>query len=89
MEKQNQYFPEHPLHPGETLAEKLQEDGISLGEFAASTGLDEEQIQAILSCQAPITPEIADKFEQATKIPSYFWMIMQWAYDQLKSEESL
>ncbi|MBK8388276.1 MAG: HigA family addiction module antidote protein [Saprospiraceae bacterium] len=82
MEKQNRYFPQSRPHPGETLAEKLEEMGMGPKEFALRTGKPEKTIIAILNGVSSITPEMAVQFENVTQIPANFWMNHQRSYDE-------
>jgi len=80
--KKNQYHPQIAFHPGETLAEKLEELGMGPKEFSVRTGKPEKTITAILKGQSSITPEMAVQFEQVLKIPAHFWLNMQRNYDE-------
>jgi HTH-type transcriptional regulator/antitoxin HigA len=87
MAKQNQYFPQSRPHPGETLAEKLEEMEMGPKEFALRTGKPEKTIIAILKGNSSITPEMAVQFENVTKIPANFWMNHQRSYDEFVARE--
>lgn len=93
MARQNQYFPQSRPHPGETLAEKMDEMGMGPKEFALRTGKPEKTIIAILKGDSPITPDMAVQFEAVTKIPANFWMNHQRNYDEylarLRHQETL
>jgi len=80
--KSNQYFPQIQFHPGETLAEKLEELGIGLKEFSVLTDIPEKTIIAGMSAKSSITPEMAIQFEQVLKIPAYFWLNHQSEYNE-------
>jgi len=82
MAKQNQYFPQSVPHPGETLAEKLDEMGMGPKEFALRTAKPEKTISAILKGDSSITPDMAVQFESVTQIPAHFWMNLQRGYDE-------
>ena len=87
MTKQNQYFPQSLPHPGETLAEKLEEMGLNHKEFAILTGKSEKIINAILNGRCAITPEMATQLENVTQIPVHFWLNNQRGYDEFKARE--
>lgn len=87
MAKQNQYFPQSVPHPGETLAEKLEEMGMGPKEFALRSGKPEKTITAILKGDSSITPDMAVQFESVTKIPAHFWTNYQRAYDEYIARE--
>lgn len=80
--KANQFHPQIALHPGETLAEKLEELGMGPKEFAIRTGKPEKTVIAILKGKSSITPEMAVQFEHVLKIPAHFWLNMQRNYDE-------
>lgn len=82
MTKHNQYFPQSVPHPGETLAEKMEEMEMGPKEFALRTGKPEKTIIAILNGKSSITPDMAVLFENETKIPATFWMNYQSGYDE-------
>lgn len=87
MTKQNQYFPSIVFHPGETLAEKLEEMEMGPKEFALRTGKPEKTIIAVLKGESSITPDMAVQFENVTKIPARFWMNHQRSYDEYLARE--
>jgi addiction module HigA family antidote len=87
MEKQNQYFPSVVFHPGETLAEKLEEMEMGPKEFALRTGKPEKTIIAVLKGESSITADMAVQFENATRIPAQFWMNHQRSYDEYMARE--
>ena len=87
MAEQNQYFPQSIPHPGETLAEKLEEMGMGPKEFAIRTGKPEKTVSAILKGSSAITPDMAVQFESVTKIPANFWMNFQSRYDEYLARE--
>ena len=78
----SQYTPQVRFHPGETLGEKLEEMGVSINVFAESIGKSEKNIRAVINGQHPITPDLAVKFENITKIPAHFWLNSQRKYDE-------
>jgi addiction module HigA family antidote len=87
MTKQNQYFPQSRPHPGETLAEKLEEMGMGPKEFALRVDKPEKTIIAVLKGESSITPDMAVQFENVTKIPAHFWMNHQRSYDEFVARE--
>ena len=87
MAKQNQYFPQSRPHPGETLAEKLEEMEMGPKEFSLRTGKPEKTIIAVLKGESSITPDMAVQFENVTKIPANFWMNHQRGYDEYMARE--
>jgi HTH-type transcriptional regulator / antitoxin HigA len=82
MNTYNTYNPQSRPHPGETLSEKLEEMCMGPKEFALRTGKPEKTIIAIMNGKSSITPEMAVKFENVTKIPAHFWTNHQRSYDE-------
>lgn len=87
MTTYNQYFPQSVPHPGETLAEKLEEMNMGPKEFAIRTGKPEKTITAILKEESGVTPDMAVIFENVLKIPARFWLNSQRTYDEYKARE--
>jgi addiction module HigA family antidote len=87
MAIQNQYFPQSVPHPGETLAEKLEEMEMGPKEFALRTGKPEKTIIAIVKGKSSITSDMAVQFEYVTKIPAKLWMNLQQGYDEYLSRK--
>jgi HTH-type transcriptional regulator / antitoxin HigA len=85
--KTNQYHPQIAFHPGETLAEKLEELGMGPKEFAIRSCKPEKTVIAILKGNSSITPEMAVQFEHVLKIPAHFWLNMQRNYDEYIARE--
>ena len=77
MPTRNQYTPQSVPHPGETLAEKLEEMNIGPKEFAIRTGKPEKTITAILKEESSITPDMAAVLETVLNIPARFWLNSQ------------
>ncbi len=91
--KNNEYHAPIVFHPGETLAEKLNELQMGVKEFAVRTNKPEKTIITILKGKSSITPEMAVKFENVLNIPAHFWLNLQRNYDEFvarqKERESL
>jgi len=83
----NKYYPQSVPHPGETLAEKLKEMEMGPKEFAIRAVKPEKTITAILKGASSITPDMAVRFENVTKIPAHFWMNHQRGYDEYIARE--
>jgi HTH-type transcriptional regulator/antitoxin HigA len=83
----NQYTPQIAFHPGETLAEKLEELNMGPKEFAIRADKPEKTVIAILKGKSSITPEMAVQFEHVLKIPAHFWLNMQRNYDEYIARE--
>lgn len=82
MTTRNEYIPQSYSHPGETLAEKLDELGMSTKEFSIRTGKPEKTIIAVMKGESSITPDMAVQFENVLRIPANFWLNYQKAFDE-------
>jgi len=78
----NEYTPDEVSPPGESLADLLEERGMSQAELAQKTGYSEKSILEIIQGRAPITPEIAVKLEMVLEIPARFWNARQAQYQE-------
>ncbi|MEN2436230.1 HigA family addiction module antitoxin [Weeksellaceae bacterium A-14] len=87
MEKVNEFNLDLAFHPGETLAEKLEEMNMGAKEFAVRTGKPEKTITAILNGTSAITPDMAVLFEDVLHIPARFWLKRQYEYDEYVARE--
>lgn len=74
------YEPDEVLPPGETLAEVLEEAGMTQAELAQRTGLSTKHINQIIKGLAPITTETALLFERATGVRARIWSNLEIAY---------
>ncbi len=83
----NEFYTDIAFHPGETLAEKLEELKMGPKEFAVRTGKPEKTIIAILKGDSSLTSEMAVLFESVLKIPADFWLKKQFRYDEYKARE--
>lgn len=82
MENSNtSYRPAIFYHPGETLAEKLEEMQMSTADLATVTGVPVMVINGIISGDLSVSADLALAFEQATGIPADFWVLAQHEYD--------
>ena len=69
------------IHPGEVLAEKMDEMGMGFREMALRAARPEKTIAAVLRGDSSITPDMAVAFEFATGIPAQYWTEHQRGYD--------
>jgi addiction module HigA family antidote len=76
----HRYEPEVVFPPGETLAERLEELGMTQVELAARTGLSAKHINQIVQGAAAVTPETALLLEHATRTPARVWNNLEIAY---------
>jgi HTH-type transcriptional regulator/antitoxin HigA len=69
------------IHPGETIADVLDERGISQAELAARTGFTPAFISSVISGKKDISAKLAMALEYALDIPKSFWLNLQANYD--------
>ena len=69
------------IHPGETIAEVLEERGISQAELAASTGVSPAYVSNVISGKKGISSNFAFGLEYALGVPKSFWLNLQANYD--------
>jgi HTH-type transcriptional regulator/antitoxin HigA len=70
------------IHPGETLAEILEDREMSQRELAIRTGMTEKHISTVIHGQKVISAAFAKKLEYALGIEASFWMNLQANYDR-------
>ena len=70
------------IHPGETLAEVIEDRGMSQRELAVRTGMTEKHISTVVHGQKNISAAFAKKLEYALGIEASFWMNLQANYDR-------
>jgi len=70
------------IHPGETLAEVLEDRDMTQRELAIRTGMTEKHISTVIHGQKGISAAFAKKLEYALGIEASFWMNLQANYDR-------
>ena len=73
---------EYIIHPGETLAEVIEDREMTQRELAVRTGMTEKHISTVLHGQKSISAAFARKLEYALGIETSFWMNLQANYDR-------
>jgi antitoxin HigA-1 len=76
-----------PIHPGEFLAETLNELGVSQAQFARAIGVSPMRISHVVKGTRPVTAELALLFGRALRQTPQYWLNLQAAYD-LKAAEA-
>ena len=69
------------IHPGEDLAEHLEELGLTHAQFAEVLGVTPYRVSQIMNRRAPITAEMALRIGRAFRQSAEFWMNLQQMYD--------
>ena len=75
------------IHPGEFLAETLDELGLSQAAFARTIGVSPMRISHVIKGARPVTAELALLFGRALDQSPQYWLNLQADYD-LKTAES-
>lgn len=70
----NEYYPTSVSAPGGSIADILEERGISRQSFAASLGRSQQFVDELLKGEAPITRELALDLERTLGPRAYFWL---------------
>lgn len=80
MAEQSVWQPDWTVPPGETLAEALQERGMSQSELARRMDRPVKTINEIVNGKAAITPDTAIQLERALGISASFWNALEMQY---------
>src|SRR5512135_398352 len=76
-----------PIHPGEFLAETLEELSVSQAQFARAIGVSPMRVSHVINGTRPVTAELALLFGRALDQSPQYWLNLQAAYD-LKAAET-
>ena len=68
-------------HPGEQLAEILEDLEMGTIKFARATGIDESRLSAILNTLEPIKADVAVQIGKALDMTPEFWLSLQSDYN--------
>lgn len=75
-----------PIHPGEFLAEILEELEISQAQFARAIDVSPMRVSHIINHSRPVTAELALRFGRAFGQSPQYWLNLQAAYDLKQAE---
>ena len=70
------------IHPGETLADFIDEHDLNHSQLAAKTGWSQRIIRDVVAGSQDITSEIAEALDRAFGLKAQFWLNLQKRYDQ-------
>jgi len=84
---QNQYNPDYVSPPGETLAEILEEHGMTQAELAERMGRPKKTINEIIKGKAEITPQTALELERVLGTPARFWNQREFYYREFLAKK--
>lgn len=76
------------IHPGEFLAEILDELGISQAEFARAVGESPMRVSHVVRGKRPVTAELALLFGKAFGQSPEYWLNLQTAHDLARARKA-
>ncbi|MDQ5908667.1 MAG: antitoxin HigA [Pseudomonadota bacterium] len=77
------------IHPGEYLAELLEDLGLSQAQFARLIGISPGRISYIVKGLRPVTAELALLFGKAFGQSAHYWLNLQAEYDLKAAQKHL
>ncbi|MCA2814999.1 MAG: HigA family addiction module antidote protein [Microcystis sp. M090S1] len=80
---------ESPIHPGEILADELEEINLDVSQLATRINISENELEQILKGQGNITGDIALKLGRFFNTGAEIWMNLQKAYELDIAREKL
>jgi len=78
-----------PVHPGEFLAELLEELALSQSEFARAIDVSPMRISHVIKGTRPVTAELALLFGRAFDQSPEYWLNLQAAHDLRLAETAI
>lgn len=78
--RRQDFLPEYAVHPGETIAEWLEEQHMTQAELALRINMSAKALNQMVKGHAPITPETSLRLEAVTGIPARTWNALQALY---------
>ncbi len=78
-----------PIHPGEILADELEEIGITAAELAKRIGVPNNRLYAIIEGKRSITADTALRLGRFFNTGPEFWLNLQKAYELDKAREEI
>ena len=69
------------IHPGETIADVLEERGITQSELASSAGVSPAYVSNVIAGKKGISANFARGLEYAIGVPKSFWLNLQANYE--------
>ncbi|MCA2710448.1 MAG: HigA family addiction module antidote protein [Microcystis sp. M015S2] len=78
-----------PIHPGEILADELEEINLNVSQLATRVNIPENELEQILKCQGNIKGDIALKLGLFFNTGAEIWMNLQKAYELDLAREKL
>ena len=79
----------NPPHPGEIIADALDELNLGIRELARALNVAPSTAQRLVSCQAAVSPEMAVKLSVVLGSSPRLWLKLQEAYSLDKAEKNV
>jgi HTH-type transcriptional regulator/antitoxin HigA len=76
----NEFDPDWVISPGETFADWIEEEGLSVRVAAIRCGVAVRDVQGILSGRVRITRSVAEQLEEGTGVSAKTWLNLERAY---------
>ena len=93
VEKQNNISRDLLIHPGETIADIIEDRNLTQKELANRAGVSEAFLSAVIKGKKDISNGLAKGLEYALGVPSSFWLNLQANYNSellmVQEEESI
>ena len=77
------------IHPGDYLAEMLDELNISQALFARTIGVSPMRVSHVVKGNRPVTAELALLFAKAFEQTPQYWLNLQTGYDLKTTEKNI
>lgn len=71
----------NPVHPGELIADALEELGLPVAEAAKGLGVSRQQLHNVIAGRSAVSAEMAYRLEKALGSTAQTWLTMQVNYD--------
>lgn len=78
----NRIIPVDAVHPTELILDEIKERGIRRKDMAIRLGMQPSNFSRMLKQKETITPQMANKLEEALGIPASMWLNLQAEYDK-------
>jgi addiction module HigA family antidote len=84
---ENQYFPDTVSPPGDSVAETLEELGMTQAELSTRMGRPQKTVSEIINGKTAITPDTALQLEHVLGVPARFWLKREQYYQGWRSRQ--
>ena len=81
--------PTYPIHPGEVLAEQLEELEMTAAELARELHVPANRLYQLIAGKRAMTADTALRLEQWLGVSADFWMTLQKSYELDRASEEI